>query len=111
MELLVIMMRYIMIVLFVIAIAPQDSNNDSQPTEKRMKFTPVARIAMNNMIEEFGGDLVSLNMEMDCQGICCKCGDTQSGVEPDAEGYTCESCGEPAVVGFEDALMQLEFNS
>ncbi len=110
MELLVIMMRYIMIVLFVIAIAPQDSNNDSQP-EKRMKFTPVARIAMNDLIHQFAGDLVALNMDMYCQGICCKCGDTQGGVEPDAAGYTCESCGEPAVMGFEDALLQLEFNS
>lgn len=32
-------------------------------------------------------------------GICLECHETQSGVEPDAQGYTCECCGQPAVCG------------
>jgi DNA-directed RNA polymerase subunit RPC12/RpoP len=37
--------------------------------------------------------------------ICLACGETQSGVEPDAEGYQCESCGSRRVIGFEQALL------
>lgn len=38
-------------------------------------------------------------------GICRECGETQSGVEPDAEEYTCEACGEQAVYGAEQLLL------
>ena len=39
-------------------------------------------------------------------GICLACGElAEDGVEPDAEGYVCESCGEPRVVGIEQALL------
>ncbi len=72
-----------------------------------MKLSPEAQAAITLLINEHEGDLFALNEEMYCQGICCKCGDTQSGVEPDAEGYTCETCGENSVMGFEDALIQL----
>lgn len=34
-----------------------------------------------------------------CEGFCLACGKTQSGVEPDARKYTCESCGMPKVYG------------
>jgi len=39
------------------------------------------------------------------QGICLSCGQTQYGVEPDAEGYVCESCGEHKVIGLEMAVV------
>lgn len=40
-------------------------------------------------------------------GVCIKCGEIQEGgVEPDAQGYECPACGEPAVMGAEDALMR-----
>ncbi len=39
-------------------------------------------------------------------GLCLECGKIQEdGVEPDAEGYTCPSCGSPSVCGFENALI------
>ena len=41
-----------------------------------------------------------------CRGICIDCGEIQeSGVEPDARKYTCESCGEPSVYGIEEAIV------
>lgn len=38
-------------------------------------------------------------------GFCLACGAEQDGVEPDAEGYACEICGEPAVEGAQQILM------
>ena len=39
-------------------------------------------------------------------GICLKCGEFREGdTEPDAEGYPCDSCGENAVQGIENALI------
>jgi hypothetical protein len=39
-------------------------------------------------------------------GICLACGEfTLGGVEPDAEGYHCEFCGESRVEGIENALI------
>ena len=40
-------------------------------------------------------------------GICTSCHYIQDGVEPDAEGYTCEECDKPTVIGAENALMML----
>jgi hypothetical protein len=37
-------------------------------------------------------------------GFCLECGADQYGVEPDANGYKCESCGQHAVQGAEDVL-------
>ncbi len=39
-------------------------------------------------------------------GICLACGTTQLGdIEPDAEDYACDSCGDRKVHGIEQALM------
>ena len=39
-------------------------------------------------------------------GICLACQEWScGGVEPDAEGYICESCNEPSVKGAEQAFM------
>lgn len=38
-------------------------------------------------------------------GFCTACGEKAHGVEPDARGYTCESCGEPKVYGAEELLL------
>lgn len=39
-------------------------------------------------------------------GLCLACGDTTNApVEPDAEGYTCEACRMPSVMGLENALI------
>lgn len=40
------------------------------------------------------------------KGFCLKCGAIHHGVEPDAEEYLCESCGEHAVMGVEEILIQ-----
>ena len=42
----------------------------------------------------------------DYDGLCLSCGAWSSGgVEPDAENYKCEACGERAVCGAEQALL------
>ena len=41
----------------------------------------------------------------DNPGFCTACGEDVEGVEPDAENYTCESCGEDAVFGAEQLLI------
>ena len=41
------------------------------------------------------------------EGICTECGAIRSCVEPDAEGYKCEECGENAVMGIELALITI----
>ena len=38
-------------------------------------------------------------------GICRKCGYEHYGVEPDAENYECEDCGEKEVFGAEQLLI------
>ena len=38
-------------------------------------------------------------------GFCLACGQDQEGCEPDARGYTCESCGQPEVYGAEEVLL------
>ncbi len=43
----------------------------------------------------------------DDPGFCLACGLEVLGIEPDASGYECESCGEPAVYGCEDLLMEI----
>ena len=40
-------------------------------------------------------------------GICSACKEISYGsIEPDARNYPCEVCGEEAVVGMEDALIE-----
>ena len=39
-------------------------------------------------------------------GFCVACGEEAYGVEPDAEGYTCESCGKRQVFGAEELLIR-----
>ena len=39
------------------------------------------------------------------RGFCLACGSEAYGVEPDAQGYTCECCGLPKVYGMEELLM------
>jgi hypothetical protein len=39
-------------------------------------------------------------------GFCIECRDQAYGVEPDARGYRCESCGANAVYGAEELLIR-----
>ena len=56
------------------------------------------------------GNFVDTALELlkageDTAGVCTKCGEVADGVEPDAEGYKCESCGQRAVMGAEQAVL------
>jgi len=44
---------------------------------------------------------------LDNPGFCVKCGKEAYDVEPDAEMYECESCGEFAVYGAEELLFYM----
>jgi hypothetical protein len=51
-------------------------------------------------------ELVSLdNPSRRRPGSCLACGAEAEGVEPDAEQYACEICGEPAVYGAAEILI------
>lgn len=39
------------------------------------------------------------------EGWCIYCGETASGVEPDAREYDCEGCGKNGVYGFEELMV------
>jgi len=47
-------------------------------------------------------------------GVCAGCGELSDGCEPDARGYTCESCDRKLVFGIEESflmgLTQVEFH-
>jgi hypothetical protein len=44
-------------------------------------------------------------MEDGTIGFCVACGNEQSGVEPDAQGYVCENCDRPKVYGAEELII------
>jgi hypothetical protein len=44
-------------------------------------------------------------MEDDNTGVCLACHEETSGVEPDAEDYECENCGEHRVTGMMNLLL------
>lgn len=39
-------------------------------------------------------------------GVCLACGAESGYVEPDAEGYPCEDCGERAVMSWEEVILR-----
>ena len=40
-------------------------------------------------------------------GVCVSCGALGQFAEPDAAKYICEECGEPAVYGMEQAIVEM----
>ena len=44
---------------------------------------------------------------LDDPGFCLACGNEQGGCEPDARAYECEACGEHAVYGAEELLIEM----
>ncbi|MBM84699.1 MAG: hypothetical protein CMM47_01580 [Rhodospirillaceae bacterium] len=72
----------------------ENTKNKRRETRERIRET-IFQLAKDSL---FGGT---------DDGICMTCGNVQSGVEPDARGYTCESCGESAVQGAEWAILSL----
>jgi hypothetical protein len=59
-----------------------------------------------NVLKHIQDAVMTAIEEDDYLGFCLKCGHEHSGVEPDAEGYKCESCGELAVMGAENILIR-----
>jgi len=55
------------------------------------------RIPLNEVLAAVESD--------DNLGFCLACGEEAGGVEPDAEGYECESCGKSKVYGAEQILL------
>ena len=44
---------------------------------------------------------------LECPGFCIVCGKEAEACEPDARGYTCEYCEEPAVYGAEELYLMV----
>jgi hypothetical protein len=44
---------------------------------------------------------------LDDPGFCLICGNEASGVEPDAQNYTCEACGAEQVFGADELLITI----
>lgn len=44
---------------------------------------------------------------LDNPGFCLNCGEDAEGVEPDAREYECEHCGESAVFGADELLIEV----
>jgi hypothetical protein len=45
-------------------------------------------------------------VSLDSPGLCLACGAQASGIEPDARECDCERCGEPAVFGAEQIVLE-----
>ena len=52
-------------------------------------------------------EILEVAMEDDSQGFCMACGEIADGVEPDARGYKCESCGASKVYGAEELVLMI----
>lgn len=46
-----------------------------------------------------------VSCDNDNEGLCVFCGETASGVEPDARKYPCESCKKKGVYGMQELLL------
>lgn len=64
-----------------------------------MTFHP--SITAERLVKLVEAQLTSL----DNPGVCINCGEDAEGCEPDARGYECESCGNPAVYGAEELML------
>ncbi len=51
--------------------------------------------------------VMRLVQEDNYRGICTACGKGAYGVEPDARGYSCDSCAAQMVSGAEELLLEL----
>ena len=72
-----------------------------------MTMTSEAHMALEAIVNESNGDLMRMVSDYYSTGICTECGEMRDGVEPDAQGYECYSCGSQSVSGIEIALLDL----
>jgi len=79
--------------------SPRKSGKPSPWTVTRSGFAPAKVISQKRIMAAVeSGEQV---------GFCTSCGSEQHGVEPDANSYRCESCGQMAVSGAEDLLLEI----
>ena len=55
--------------------------------------------------EELLGDALRAVENDDLVGFCTKCGAEKQNVEPDAQEYECDDCGERSVYGAQEILL------
>jgi len=68
-----------------------------------MKHSKIFELA-----ELYAYDIIdALESGADMQGLCIRCGADAYNVEPDAEQYRCEYCGERAVFGLEQLVLYI----
>ena len=58
---------------------------------------PNAQAELNSILSLDHDAQLDLLLDSVQDGICTSCGAIGLSCEPDAEGYTCENCGEPTV--------------
>ena len=74
----------------------------------KIKFSKAAIASLRSLMREYENDLITLASDNHDSGVCLFCGQVEDcGVEPDAEGYACNNCEAPGVMGLENALMYL----
>jgi Zn finger protein HypA/HybF involved in hydrogenase expression len=66
-----------------------------------------AKETIETIMEACENDPSIVMDEVHNTGICLSCGATKEDVEPDAQGYTCDVCGENTVDGFEMAVIKV----
>lgn len=77
---------------------PRKDGSPSVWTVSRSGFMPAKVISQRRLIAAVqSGESI---------GFCTSCGAEQSGVDPDANGYQCQGCGQMSVTGAEELLMQ-----
>lgn len=67
----------------------------------------MSKINRNMFNREHAEQVLDAVQRDDYTGICINCWEEQSGCEPDALEYTCESCGENTVYGAEQLLLYI----
>jgi len=70
-----------------------------EKARKRLKNPPLHESITNDRV-------INAITADDNIGFCIYCGADQSGVEPDAENYNCESCNQPGVCGAENLFIR-----
>lgn len=71
-----------------------------------MKTTIAGKTAKGNNYFKFNmSESEFTELDNDNEGLCVFCGETQSGCEPDARMYECESCEKKGVYGASELLL------
>lgn len=73
-----------------------------------MRYTLRDALKSDKLTEDQIRDGVERGLcSLDNPGFCLACGAEADGCEPDARNYECECCGEHAVFGAEELMLQI----